>query len=220
MKMRMFVVGLMMIVAPAFAEETQKIVERKTCEQIKFEIATLSAIENPTADQQQELKQLNQQQRSYCSVKTGGRRAIARSVPSVSASEEAPAPKSDALAEYIANKRSNCDKLNSEMEKIASDTSKADMLAEMQGFYDADCAAHKPAAQIAEAAAVVAPAVPMKTDAEIAAEFDANLAAGLCGDGAKPNKFGCCSGETFKDLGNSVFACCPKTGNECFPPIQ
>ena len=49
----------------------------------------------------------------------------------------------------------------------------------------------------------------------------ANLDAGLCIDGTKPNKFGCCTDEVFKDLGNSVFACCPKTGDgECFPPIE
>lgn len=65
---------------------------------------------------------------------------------------------------------------------------------------------------------------------EVAVEIDeealleqelANLDAGLCADGTKPNKFGCCAGEVFKDLGKSVFACCPETGDgECFPPIQ
>ena len=51
----------------------------------------------------------------------------------------------------------------------------------------------------------------------------ANLDAGLCADGSAPNRFGCCTGEIFKDLGNTVFACCPKDGGEesdCFPPIQ
>lgn len=48
----------------------------------------------------------------------------------------------------------------------------------------------------------------------------ANLDAGLCADGTKPNKFGCCGDELFKDLGNTVFACCPKEGGDCFPPIK
>lgn len=49
----------------------------------------------------------------------------------------------------------------------------------------------------------------------------ANLDAGLCADGSKPNKFGCCGDEIFKDLGNTVFACCPKDGNgDCFPPLK
>ncbi len=51
----------------------------------------------------------------------------------------------------------------------------------------------------------------------------ANLDAGLCADGSKPNQFGCCGDEIFKDLGNTVFACCPKSGgddSDCFPPIN
>ncbi len=48
----------------------------------------------------------------------------------------------------------------------------------------------------------------------------ANLDAGLCADGTKPNKYGCCTDEIFKDLGNAVFACCPKSGGDCFPPIE
>ena len=50
----------------------------------------------------------------------------------------------------------------------------------------------------------------------------ANLDAGLCADGSKPNKYGCCKGEVFKDLGDAVFACCPKGGadDDCYPPIK
>ena len=62
---------------------------------------------------------------------------------------------------------------------------------------------------------VAEPAEPEMT----AEQIDANLAAGLCADGAKPNKFGCCADEIFKDMGNAVFACCPKSGGDCFPPI-
>lgn len=48
----------------------------------------------------------------------------------------------------------------------------------------------------------------------------ANLDAGLCADGSKPNKYGCCGDEVFKDLGDTVFACCPKSGGDCFPPLK
>ena len=50
----------------------------------------------------------------------------------------------------------------------------------------------------------------------------ANLDAGLCADGSQPNKFGCCGDEVFKDLGNTVFACCPRDGEngDCFPPLK
>ncbi len=47
-----------------------------------------------------------------------------------------------------------------------------------------------------------------------------NLEMGLCSDGTKPNKFGCCTDEIFKDMGNNVYACCPKTGGDCYPPMK
>ena len=42
---------------------------------------------------------------------------------------------------------------------------------------------------------------------------------GLCPDESKPNKFGCCDGETFKDVGNMEFKCCPNDGGECLPLV-
>ena len=61
-----------------------------------------------------------------------------------------------------------------------------------------------------------------EVDPMIALEAElANLDAGLCADGSAPNKFGCCGDEIFKDLGNTVFACCPKDGGgDCFPPLK
>lgn len=66
----------------------------------------------------------------------------------------------------------------------------------------------------------VKPAEPEKTEEEIAAEIEANIEKGLCADGTKPNKYGCCAGEIFKDMGNSQFACCKKDSDECFPPVK
>lgn len=84
-----------------------------------------------------------------------------------------------------------------------------------------------------ESADEIVEEAPVVTETEVVAEVEseiddaalleqelANLDAGLCIDGTKPNRFGCCTDEIFKDLGNSVFACCPKTGGDCFPPIQ
>ena len=192
---------------PAFAEETQKVVERKTCEQIKTEIADLSAIENLTDLQQQELNQLKMQQRTVCAIKGSGRRTAARPVAT-------PTVKSDALTEYLNNKKTNCDKLNDEIAKLEPDTNNVDIMQEMKRVYDMDCV-EKPV-MAPPAPENSAPTAPVLTDAEM----EANWAAGLCGDGTKPNRFGCCSGETFKDMGNASFACCPKTGGDCFPPLK
>ena len=62
----------------------------------------------------------------------------------------------------------------------------------------------------------------VEVDPMVALEAElANLDAGLCADGSAPNKFGCCGDEVFKDLGNTVFACCPKDGGgDCFPPLK
>ncbi len=51
------------------------------------------------------------------------------------------------------------------------------------------------------------------------AQVIANLESGLCADGTAPNRFGCCAGEIFKDIGDLVFACCAENG-ECFPPMK
>jgi type IV secretory pathway VirB10-like protein len=45
--------------------------------------------------------------------------------------------------------------------------------------------------------------------------------AGLtCEDGTPPDADGCCTGETFTDMGDAGWNCCPDGGGDCFPPIQ
>ncbi len=59
--------------------------------------------------------------------------------------------------------------------------------------------------------------------AEVVTEQQAaeNVARGLCPDGAKPNKFGCCAGERFKEVATMQYACCPKDGDgDCFEPLK
>lgn len=61
---------------------------------------------------------------------------------------------------------------------------------------------------------------PELTPEQILEQELANLDAGLCADGSEPNNFGCCGDEKFKDLGDTVFACCPPEGGDCFPPLK
>ena len=217
MKRLICFLGLMLLAMPSFADDmagSQKLTERKTCAEIKAEISTLAAIESPDEATLENLKQLQTQHRSNCVAKSAGRRTMIRNLPSIKQTQNTAVAGSDALSEYLANKKSNCDKLNSEITKLSSanDESKSDLLASMRGVYDIDCAdkpENKPDAAVSE-----------QTEEEWAAIYDANLAAGLCGDGTKPNRYGCCTDEIFKDLGNLKFACCPKTGGDCFPPIK
>lgn len=39
-------------------------------------------------------------------------------------------------------------------------------------------------------------------------------------DGAAPDQYGCCPGETYTDMGDQGFNCCPDTGGDCFPPLD
>jgi len=41
-----------------------------------------------------------------------------------------------------------------------------------------------------------------------------------CDDGNAPDANGCCAGETYTDMGEAGFNCCPDTGGDCFPPIE
>jgi len=41
-----------------------------------------------------------------------------------------------------------------------------------------------------------------------------------CPDGNKPDKHGCCEGETYTDVGGGWMVCCPESGDNCFPPIK
>ncbi|MBD5391854.1 hypothetical protein HDR66_03555 [bacterium] len=40
-----------------------------------------------------------------------------------------------------------------------------------------------------------------------------------CLDGTSPDKYGCCAGEVYTDMGELGFNCCPDFG-DCFPPIK
>jgi len=42
----------------------------------------------------------------------------------------------------------------------------------------------------------------------------------MCGNGGTPDANGCCPGETFTDMGEQGFNCCPDAGGDCFPPIE
>ena len=41
-----------------------------------------------------------------------------------------------------------------------------------------------------------------------------------CPNGVRPDKNGCCAGETYTDAGDGWMVCCPEDGENCFPPIK
>ena len=42
----------------------------------------------------------------------------------------------------------------------------------------------------------------------------------MCEGGASPDRFGCCPGETYTQIDNGGFVCCPDAGGDCFPPLK
>jgi len=137
--------------------------------------------------------------------------------------------------------RTDCAATNAEISELAAITSPSEeettRLAELQTLYRRDCVTRSvrsrssgrtssptPVAEtdtidVADATETPAAEEVVETPQLTAEEIAANINAGLCADGTKPNRFGCCAGEKFKDLGNLVFACCREDG-ECFPPIE
>ncbi len=145
--------------------------------------------------------------------------------PTPSPVADTPASVTDTLAGLAAQKQKLCQQLADEIESLqAADNADTEKLATMKSQYDTDCVTPQdtPSADDAPQATDepdVTESKPVENAGPSDEDIIAFLDAGLCLDGTKPNKFGCCAGERFKDLGNSVFACCPEAGGDCFPPI-
>ena len=217
---------------------------RVACDEIMSQIEVLSAKANRTGAENSELQSLRAKYSTQCQRSSGttGRRTNARSISSMLAAKNADvlnaenaadntadtAAPADDVDSFLKKKQENCQQLNDAIEKLKSAEGHSEEdLAKMQAQYDADCV-EKPAE--AEVAATEEAEPEMSEEekaaaAEAAAEAEAQriadlIAQGLCADGTKPNKYGCCTGETFKDIGNLQFACCKDDTNECFPPMQ
>lgn len=215
---RLFCVfGICTVCAPGFCADAT-VASRETttidCTEINARIAELAAIENPDDTTATELAKLQATYRSSCVHTASGRRTSGRvSTMSVVATEPTPTVASapvetiltaySALTEYLTERRMLCDNLAANITTLKNNAVSDDELKPLQNQYDADCT------DIDKSATV-------DVDPETAA---LNMAAGLCPDGGAPNKFGCCTGETFKDLGNLTFGCCSDDG-ECHAPLS
>ncbi|MCM1294466.1 MAG: hypothetical protein NC311_02800 [Muribaculaceae bacterium] len=225
-------------VMPAVADDvdvasTQSVTARMDCKTMKAKIDELNA-SGATDD----AAKLQQQYRRDCVMRVSGLRSSYRggALTVAAASAEMQNVKADiAAAQTDASSENNntattetvqqisdeqakmCERLPDAIDAAADDTKSV-----LQETYDAYCAktVAAPDTVIKTTMLILGPETPAETDEEKYARIAANLDAGLCPDGSKPNKFGCCGDEVFKDLGNLEFACCPKDGGECFPPVK
>lgn len=196
-KMLFMVMAVLAISLPACADDDMPgVVARTDCAAVNAQIAELAKIESPSDDDVEKLAELRETARRDCVKRIGGRRTSGRTgaLPVAVASENAIVAPVDDVDDTDA------------VDDDTAPVSDSDDISETENDQLPVDASDD--AQIAQTP---------QLDAEQIAK---NIQAGLCGDGEKPNKFGCCAGETFRDLGNLVFACCPDDGGECFPPIE
>lgn len=192
----------------AYAEDATTVAERTDCENVQSRISALEAVEEPSDVQTSELEQLKTLYRRDCSKSAGGRSSTTTSVAKVAvAKATAVLPKStqpvvvqtaktadDVLKTFLDGKQTICDSFKKSIDS-AKDWSDEDK-EKLQSQYDIDCLGEEPLSD---------------------EEVRQNRMKGICPEGKKVNKFGCCEGEVFKDMGNLTFKCCPETGGECYP---
>lgn len=212
--MKKFVALLGVMIAPSvFADDGAGVAARMTCADIQAQMSELAAVEDPDADTVEELKKLKADYRRSCSRAARGRKTsagvrvvkeTADVAESVSEADEEPADEEKAqdAVEEVKEVEKTEEKPAEEKSASAEEKPEADKKADT------------------EKESEDAPEQDTPSEDELLEQELANLDAGLCADGTKPNKFGCCGDELFKDLGNAVFACCPKDGGDCFPPIK
>lgn len=202
-KLQIAVLGVILV----FGAWAADVAERASCTDIKTEMDALAANDARTSDEDEHLAELRKMYRGQCTARTSGRgaRTIAKTRTPVTndATENSEEVKEDAEEVIVAEK---------------CDTPDANGCCPGEEF--ADMGADGKFCCKGEMCFPPMKVEPQKSEEEIAAEIAANIEKGLCGDGSVPNKYGCCPGEIFKDMGDKGFNCCPKSGGDCFPPMK
>ncbi|MBQ7056064.1 MAG: hypothetical protein IJN91_03995 [Alphaproteobacteria bacterium] len=212
MKLLIGLFGLMLNSVVMADELLVNVAERMSCDDINARIIELTAVSEPDELVIDELTNLKAEYRRSCTKSARGRRNAAasrvvvnNSVPVVETfevaepqSEEDTVVNEDALSENIP---ADTDVVQENLQEEILVPEENDVTAE-----------HIEAQQD-----TISEEELLKKELE---QELANLDSGLCADGTPPNKYGCCADELFKDMGNMVFACCPKDGGDCFPPIN
>lgn len=198
-KLLVVLVGLFLVGA-SYGADAPSVVERTDCSALK---AKIDALTDPDTD---EAAELNATYRRDCSARAAARRGTARAATNDSSSaivvETVAIGTQATIDSFLARRSENCKSLDDAIAKISSNAEMADDARRLTNLRTVACG------DISDFDAVAS---------DVAA---ANLAAGLCADGSAHNKFGCCAGETFKDLGGGNFGCCPKSGGECYTPAK
>ena len=207
-KENIFIFAVSIIMATQCFAADSGVIERMSCTDLQNRINELNSAEQLSDFASEELAQLQEKYRKDCVKSAAGRRTVGR-VTALTVAQSSSEP----VQVETEKQKENCSSLKTSIDSFKQNTSTSvDEIAKLQKQYEEDCSKYD------TSSAVVSETVVEETlDPE---QVAANIESGLCADGSKPNRFGCCEGETFKDIGNLVFACCPEDGSECYPPIN
>lgn len=212
MKLLIGLFGLMLNSVVMADELHVNVAERMSCDDINARIIELTAVSEPDELVIDELTNLKAEYRRSCTKSARGRRNAAasrvvvnNSVPVVETFEVAE-PQSE--EDTVVNEDGLSENIPADTDVVQENLQEEILVPEENDV----TAEHIEAQQD-----TVSEEELLKKELE---QELANLDSGLCADGTPPNKYGCCADELFKDMGNMVFACCPKDGGDCFPPIN
>ncbi|MBD5389341.1 hypothetical protein HDR63_03760 [bacterium] len=122
--------------------------------------------------------------------------------------------------------RADCTAIAAQIKELSADDPDGDELAELRAIQRAQC---MPRVVGRRGSARGAATMAVETETDVAddtpapdtPDAPAPRGDGPCADGGYPNKYGCCSGDRFTNMGGLNFACCPKSGDgECYAPME
>lgn len=212
MKLLIGLFGLMLNSVVMADELLVNVAERMSCDDINARIIELTAVSEPDELVIDELTNLKAEYRRSCTKSARGRRNAAasrvvvnNSVPVVETFEVAE-PQSE--EDTVVNEDALSENIPADTDVVQENLQEEILVPEENDVTGEHIEAQQDTVSEEEL---------LKKELE---QELANLDSGLCADGTPPNKYGCCADELFKDMGNMVFACCPKDGGDCFPPIN
>lgn len=212
MKLLIGLFGLMLNSVVMADELLVNVAERMSCDDINARIIELTAVSEPDELVIDELTNLKAEYRRSCTKSARGRRNAAasrvvvnNSVPVVETFEVA---ESQSEEDTVVNEDALSENIPADTDVVQENLQEEILVPEENDVTGEHIEAQQDTVSEEEL---------LKKELE---QELANLDSGLCADGTPPNKYGCCADELFKDMGNMVFACCPKDGGDCFPPIN
>ncbi len=212
MKLLIGLFGLMLNSVVMADELLVNVAERMSCDDVNARIIELTAVSEPDELVIDELTNLKAEYRRSCTKSARGRRNAAasrvvvnNSVPVVETFEVAE-PQSE--EDTVVNEDALSENILADTDVVQENLQEEILVPEENDVTGEHIEAQQDTISEEEL---------LKKELE---QELANLDSGLCADGTPPNKYGCCADELFKDMGNMVFACCPKDGGDCFPPIN